>query len=109
MCTWKRIWDFEPVSSNPTLISSIIIFGISTDLKVSGEDVKVLMDELSEELITQKLQDLDLEVQQYRRQTKILDLDEDEETEDNVLSSEIKDVVFMWSKVQKFVEKNNPT
>lgn len=41
-------------------------------MKVSGEDVKVLMDELSEELITQKLQDLDLEVQQYRRQTKIL-------------------------------------
>lgn len=52
-------------------MSSIIIFRISTDLKVSGEDVKVLMDELSEELITQKLQDLDLEVQQYRRRTKI--------------------------------------
>lgn len=24
-----------------------------------------------------------------------------------MLSSEIKDVVFMWSKVQKFVEKNH--
>ena len=65
-----------------------------------------VVDEHSEELTTEELQDLHLEVQQTANEE--VSLVEEEETWENVPSLEIKNIFFMRSKVQEFVGKNHP-
>ncbi|XP_066444151.1 E3 ubiquitin-protein ligase ZFP91 isoform X1 [Eleutherodactylus coqui] len=108
---WKKLWPgcvperdlegSEPSPDDPIhMVQSIVDLGKSMGLEVSVEDVEELVDDPSEELTTEELQDLHLEMQQTA--------DGEEETGEDVPSSEIKDILSMWSKVQGFVEKNHP-
>lgn len=72
-------------------------------LEVSDEDVEELVGD-HRELTTEELQDLHIEMQQTAEITS----DEEEETRKNVPSSEIKDILSMWNKVNWLVEKNPP-
>lgn len=55
---------FELSSKDPTyVVQSIVDFGKFTGLRLSGEGVKNLRDDLSEELATQELQMIHVEVQ----------------------------------------------
>ncbi|XP_066131217.1 tigger transposable element-derived protein 1-like [Saccopteryx bilineata] len=115
---WKKLWPgcvherdfegFEPPPDDPThVVQSFVDLGKSVGLEVSGEDVEELVDDRSEEkLTTEELQDLHLELHQTADEE--VASDEEEETGENVPSSEIKDIISMWSKVQRFVEKNHP-
>ncbi|XP_066242692.1 tigger transposable element-derived protein 1-like [Saccopteryx leptura] len=114
---WKKLWPgcvhvtdfegFEPSADDPThVVQSIVDLGKSMGLEVSGEDVEELVDDHSEELTTEELQDLHPEVQLMA--VEEVASNEEEETGENVPSAEIKDVFSIRSKVQGFVEKYHP-
>ncbi|XP_048366890.1 tigger transposable element-derived protein 1-like isoform X1 [Sphaerodactylus townsendi] len=114
---WKKLWPgcvherdlegFEPSPDDPThVVRSIVDLGKSMGLEVSGEDVEELVDGHSEELTTEELPVLHLELQ--RMADEEVASDEEEEIRENVPSSELKGIFSMWRKVQGFVEKNHP-
>lgn len=71
--------------------------------EVCGEDVEELVSDHSKELTTEELQDLHLDLQPMAFVS-----DKEEESGENVPSSEIKSILSMWSKVKVLVVKNHP-
>nr|XP_057925930.1 tigger transposable element-derived protein 1-like [Doryrhamphus excisus] len=113
---WRKLWpecvrkEFETFEADPDnrtpIVECIVSLGKSLGLDVSGQDVEELVNDHSEELTTEELQELQVEQQQTAAQD--IASDEDEEREENVPSSLIKDMFAKWSDVQSFVEKHHP-
>lgn len=70
------------------------------DLEVNGDDVEVLMDDHTAELTTEKLHDINLEVQHSA--DKEVASYEEEQIRKNMTSSNIKDRFSIWHKIQGF-------
>nr|XP_053647227.1 tigger transposable element-derived protein 1-like isoform X3 [Cherax quadricarinatus] len=113
-CAWRKLWPecvlkkvfggFEADAYNPTpVVESIVSLGESMGLDVNGQDVEELVDDHREELTTDELQDLQLELQQIIAEEIA---SEEKERGEIVPSSVIKDMCAKWNRVQNFVEKH---
>lgn len=67
------------------------------------KDAEVLVNKHSEKLIYEELQNIQLEM--HQRTDEAVDLDEKEETRENMPSSEIKNIFSMWNKGHGFFGK----
>ncbi|GCC33435.1 hypothetical protein chiPu_0011904 [Chiloscyllium punctatum] len=109
---WKKLWpecvagrDFEGFEE-PPVVPVIVSLGKSMGLEVSGEDVEELVEDHKNELTTEKLQHLH-KMQQEEVAEEIAS-EEEKGTSENISSAEIKELCFLWSKIQAIVEKWHP-
>ena len=115
---WRKLWpesvpdrDFEclnpePVDPTVQLVNEIVSLGQILDLEMDGVDMEELVQEHNEELTTEEL--LELHKEQQQKVVEELSSGEEEIREDSLSSSEIKEVLIMWEKMQNFVEKHHP-
>lgn len=119
--SWQKLWPESVLASNPdhdfegfdpddpvlNIVNDIVTLGHDLGLEVDGSDVEELVQEHCEELTTDEL----LKLQAEQQQKVIEDLSSEEEGREDtptLSSSEIKEILMMWEKVQSFVEHHHP-
>ncbi|GIY53510.1 hypothetical protein CDAR_494991 [Caerostris darwini] len=94
-------------SANPepgvSVEEEIVSLGKSMGLEVEERDVNELIEEYTQELTTEEIQEL-----QSQQHIEVMQAIGFEESEEEVIStSEIKEILGMWESVSQFVEKKN--
>ncbi|XP_026464559.1 tigger transposable element-derived protein 1-like [Ctenocephalides felis] len=108
---WKKLWPeivgemaFEEFKPEAAVVEEIVSLGKSMGLEVDEKDLNDLVEEQSQESTVQELDELHLQ-----QQVKQENISEDEQEMENVMSTEdIKEILEMWNKIEKFVDKNHP-
>ena len=80
--------------------------GKSMGLAMDERDVNELVEEHSQELTTEELQEL--QSQQYSGVLQEIGFEEEPGVEEAISTSEIKEILVMGEKVSQFVEKKHP-
>ncbi|GBO43886.1 Tigger transposable element-derived protein 1 [Araneus ventricosus] len=106
---WKKLWPesvaertFEGFEPEVPVEEEIVSLGKSMGLVIDERDVNELVEEHSQELTTEELQEL--QSQQHSGVLKEIRFEE----EDTISTSEIKEILGMWERVSQFVEKKHP-
>lgn len=108
---WRNLWPdciVTPDSNAPapesTILEEIVSLGRTIGLEVTEDDVCELVEGHDRELTTEDL----LELQQEAMEESMF-LEEEEETSEEQLSSgELKEACQMWVNLQSFVQKHHP-
>lgn len=110
---WKKLWPeavaertFEGFELEVSVEEEIVSLGKSMGLEVDERDVNELVEEHSQELTTEELQEL--QSQQHTEVLQEIGFEEETEVEEVVSTSEIKEILGMWERVSQFVEKKHP-
>ncbi|GIY62867.1 hypothetical protein CDAR_122691 [Caerostris darwini] len=106
---WKKLWPeavaeriYEELEPGVSVEEEIVSLGKSMGLEVEERDVNELIEEYTQELTTEEIQEL-----QSQRHTEVMQEIGFEESEEEVIStSEIKEILGMWESVSQFVEKH---
>ncbi|XP_045585127.1 tigger transposable element-derived protein 1-like [Procambarus clarkii] len=88
------------------LVDDIVTLGHTLGLEVDAADVQEFVEEHSDELTTEELLELQKELVQQEAQE--LSSGEEKVCEDDIPSSEIRDMLGMFEKVAAFAEKHHP-
>ncbi|GIY76762.1 tigger transposable element-derived protein 1 [Caerostris darwini] len=107
---WKKLWPeavaeriYEELEPGVSVEEEIVSLGKSMGLEVEERDVNELIEEYTQELTTEEIQEL-----QLQQHTEVMQEIGFEESEEEVIStSEIKEILGMWESVSQFVEKKN--
>ncbi|XP_039600021.1 tigger transposable element-derived protein 1-like [Polypterus senegalus] len=117
---WEKVWpkiieerDFEGFVEDPEpatdhVVDDIVTIAQSIGLQVGSGDVDELVEEHSEELSTEVLQQLLAEQQKMAAEELSEEEGEDQQSVQQMSSSEIKDILKNWTELQTFVEKTYP-
>lgn len=109
---WKKVWPKgfegfveEPEPAADSVVDDIVTIAESIGLQVDRGDVEELVEEHSEELSTEELQQRLAE--QHRIAAAELSEEEDQSIQ-QISSFEIKEILKKWTELQTFVEKTHP-
>ncbi|GBM22811.1 Tigger transposable element-derived protein 1 [Araneus ventricosus] len=109
---WKKLWPesvaertFEGFEPEVPVEEEIVSLGESMGLVMDERDVNELVEEHSQELTTEELQEL--QSQQHSGVLQEIGFEEEPEVEDTISTSEIKEILGMWERVSQFVEKKH--
>lgn len=117
---WKKVWpkiikerDFEGIVEEPEpatdpVVDDIVTIAESIGLHIDSGDVEELVEEHSEELSTEELQQLLAEQQRMAAEELSEEEGEDQQSVQQISSSEIKEILKKWTELQIFVEKTHP-
>ncbi|GBM25870.1 Tigger transposable element-derived protein 1 [Araneus ventricosus] len=107
---WKKLWPesvaertFEGFKPEVPVKEEIVSLGKSMGLVMDERDMNELVEEHSQELTTEELQEL--QSQQHSGVLQEIGFEEEPEVEDTISTSEIKEILGMWERVSQFVEK----
>ena len=108
---WKQLWpkcvsnsDFSGFTTEVPEVADIVSLGKYFDLEVDDDDINELVDEDKEEMTTEEL--LLFQERQYTNVTEKIKKPEIEENlSEELPTSDIKEMLAMWQKVQHYVEK----
>ncbi|GBL65099.1 Tigger transposable element-derived protein 1 [Araneus ventricosus] len=110
---WKKLWPeseaertFEGFEPEVPVEEEIVPLGKSIGLVIDEREVNDLVEEHSQELTTEELQEL--QSQQHSGVLQETGFEEEPEVEDTISTSEIKEILGMWERVSQFVEKKHP-
>lgn len=110
---WKKLWPesvaertFEGFEPEMPVEEEIVSLGKSMGLVMDERDVNELVEEHSQELTTEELQEL--QSQQHSGVLQEIGFEEEPEVEEVISTSEIKEILGMWERVSQFVEKKHP-
>lgn len=110
---WKKLWPesvaertFEGFEPEVPVEEEIVSLGKSMGLVMDERDVNELIEEHSQELTTEELQEL--QSQQHSEVLQEIGFEEEPEVEEVISTSEIKEILGMWERVSQFVEKIHP-
>ncbi|GBM85363.1 hypothetical protein AVEN_91068-1 [Araneus ventricosus] len=110
---WKKLRPesvaertFEGFEPEVPVEEEIVSLGKSMGLVMDERDVNELIEEHSQELTTEELQEL--QSQQHSGVLQEIGFEEEPEVEDTISTSEIKEILGMWERVSQFVEKKHP-
>ena len=104
---WKKLWPesvaertFEGFESEVPVEEEIVSLGKSMGLVMDERDVNELVEEHSQKLTTEELQEHSGVLQE-------IGFEEEPEVEEVISTSEIKEILGMWARVSQFVEKKH--
>ncbi|KAM5158227.1 tigger transposable element-derived protein 1-like [Mantella aurantiaca] len=110
---WKKLWPeavaertFEGFEPEVSVEEEIVSLGKSMGLEVDEGDVNELVEEHSQELTTEELQEL--QSQQHTEVLQEIGSEEEPEMEEVISTSELKEILGMWERISQFVEKKHP-
>ncbi|XP_064117728.1 tigger transposable element-derived protein 1-like [Macrobrachium nipponense] len=111
---WKKLWpdavserDFEGFEPQAT-VEEIVSLGKSMGLEVDEGDVNELDEEHEEELSIEELKELQV-MQHTKALQEISSSSEGEEEPEEVIpTSQIKDMLAMWETLSSFIEQKHP-
>ncbi|XP_045141367.1 tigger transposable element-derived protein 1-like isoform X2 [Echinops telfairi] len=95
--------EAEPLSLPDPDVEDIVSVAKSMGLEVSADDIEELIEEHSPELTTEELQEL----QEQQQQVLAEEPSGEKEIKRESASSEIKEMLLHWERVQEFLEKNH--
>lgn len=111
---WRKVWpkDFEGAveehePATDSVVDDIVAIAESIGLQVDSGDIEELVEEHSEELSTEELQQL-LAEQQRMAAEELSEEDGEDQSIQPISSYEIKEILKKWTKLQTFVEKTHP-
>lgn len=110
---WKKLWPeavaeraFEGLEPEVSEVEEIVSLGKSMGLEVDERDVNELVEEPSQELTTEELDEL--HSQQHTVDQRKISSEQDPEMVEVISTRDIKEILGMWEKVVEFVDKNHP-
>jgi hypothetical protein len=98
----------ETERATDPVVDDIVTTAESIGLHVDSGDVEELVEEHSEELSTEELQQLLAEQQRMVPEEFSEEEGEDQQSVQEISSSEIKEILKKWTELQIFVEKIHP-
>ncbi|CAH2296251.1 Hypothetical predicted protein [Pelobates cultripes] len=108
---WRNLWPdciVKPASSasapESTVLEEIVSLGRTMGLEVTEEDVCELVEEHDRDLTTEEL----VELQKEAMEEQIAFEEEEEMSEEQLSSMELKEACQMWVNLQTFVQQDHP-
>ena len=90
------------------MVDDIVTIAESIGLHIDSGDVEELVEEHSEELSTEELQQLLAEQQRMAAEELSEEEGEDQQSVQQISTSAIKEILKKWTELQIFVEKTHP-
>jgi len=98
----------EPEPATESVVDDIVTGAESIGLHIDTGDVEELVEEHSEELSTEELQQLLAEQQRMAAEELSEEEGEDQQSVQQISTSAIKEILKKWTELQIFVEKTHP-
>ncbi|XP_059512727.1 programmed cell death 1 ligand 2 isoform X2 [Myotis daubentonii] len=103
---FKASWGWFENFKKRTGIHSVVRHGEAGSVDIKEGDINELIEEHAEELTTQELKEL--QTQQHTEVLQEIDDTEEEEGEEVISISEIKEMLGLWEKLSDLIQKKHP-